>query len=145
MTQILTRWVLFYSKFNFKIVYRSCRANGKPDELFRRLNFPLRNNDSSSSDTPFTILRSENVLAITSLVTSLYDQILNAYNNDEFYSDTYNQLNTDKQNYYSKLQNFIFSNSFLLIKNKIIALSKCRFSLLNICHEISSTRYFDIK
>ena len=74
----------------------------------------------------------------------LNDQILNAYKDDEFYSDTYNQLNSDQTNSSSKLQNFSISNSYLLFKNKIYVLPKCRSSVLNICHDSPSAGHFGI-
>jgi len=143
MTQRLVRWALFLSEFNFKIVYRSGSANGKPDALSRRPDYASKND--SSSDTPFTVLRSENFCFISSLVTSLNDQILNAYKDDEFYSDTYNQLNSDQPNSSSKLQNFSISNSYLLFKNKIYVPPKCRSSVLNICHDSPSAGHFGIR
>ena len=71
MTQRLVRWVLFLSKFNFIIVYHFGSTNGKANTLYLRPDYTLSNNDSSFSDTSFTVLRSENLCAITSLVTFL--------------------------------------------------------------------------
>jgi len=77
MTQRLVRWALFLSEFNFKIVYRAGSANGKPDALSRRPDYASENDNLSSCDVPFTVLRPENFCAITSFVSSLNDQILN--------------------------------------------------------------------
>ena len=71
MTQRLVRWVLFLSNFNFIIVYHFGSTNGKANTLYLRPDYTLSNNDSSFSDTSFTVLRSENLCAITSLVTFL--------------------------------------------------------------------------
>jgi len=91
--QRLVRWSLFLSEFNFKIVYRADSNNRKPDALFRRFD-NASNNDDPYSDVPFTVLRPENFSAVATLVSSINDQILQEYKNDEFYSDTYNQLNS---------------------------------------------------
>jgi len=117
MTQRLVRWALFLSEFNFKIVYRAGSANGKPDALSRRPDYASENDNLSSCEVPFTVLRPENFCAITSFVSSLNDQILNECKNDEFYSDIYNELNSNDSNN-SRLKNFSISNSFLLFKIK---------------------------
>jgi len=44
MTQRLVLWALFLSEFNFKIVYRSGSANGKPDALSHRPDYTSKNN-----------------------------------------------------------------------------------------------------
>ena len=144
MTQRLVRWALFLSEFNFKIVYRSGSNNGKPDALSRRPDY-ASNNDDPSSDIPFTVLRPENFCAVATLVSSLNDQILQEYKNDEFYYDTYNQLNSEYQEIPSKLNDFSISNSFLLFKNKIYVPPNCRSSILNICHDSPSAGHFGIK
>jgi len=144
MTQRLVRWSLFLSEFNFKIVYRSGSNNGKPDALSRRPDY-ASNNDDPSADIPFTVLRPENFCAVTSIVSSLNDQILQEYKDDEFYSDTYNQLNSGNKDSLNKLKNFSISNSFLLFKNKIYVSPNCRPSILNICHDSPSAGHFGIK
>jgi len=144
MTQRLVRWALFLSEFNFKIVYRAGSANGKPDALSRRPDYASENDNLSSCDVPFTVLRPENFCAITSFVSSLNDQILNECKNDEFYSDIYNELSSDDSNN-SRLKNFSISNSFLLFKNKIYVPPKCRSAVLNICHDSSSAGHYGIK
>jgi len=144
MTQRLVRWSLFLSEFNFKIVYRAGSNNGKPDALSRRPDYAL-NADNSSSDVPFTVLRPENFSAVATLVSSINDQILQEYKDDEFYSDTYNQLNSENKDASIKLKDFSISNSFLLFKNKIYVPPKCRSSILNICHDSPSAGHFGIK
>ncbi len=145
MTQRLVRWALFLSEFNFKIVYRSGSNNGKPDALSRRPDYALNNDDSSSSDVPFTVLRPENFCAVTTLVSSINDQILQEYKNDEFYTDTYNMLNSGNLDIPSKFKDFTISNSFLLFKGKIYVPPNCRPSILNICHDSPSAGHFGIK
>jgi len=144
MTQRLVRWALFLSEFNFKIVYRAGSANGKPDAHSRRPDYASENDNLSSCDVPFTVLRPENFCAITSFVSSLNDQILNECKNDEFYSDICNELNSDDSNN-SRLKNFSISNSFLLFKNKIYVPPKCRSTVLNICHDSPSAGHYGIK
>jgi len=58
MTQKLVRWPLFFSEFNFKILYRSGASNGKPDALSRRPDYMI-------SDVPFSILRPENFCTLS--------------------------------------------------------------------------------
>eukprot|EP00833_Pecoramyces_ruminatium_P014139 jgi/Orpsp1_1/1188171/evm.model.d7180000062949.1 len=86
MTQRLVRWSLFLSEFNFKIEYRSGSSNGKPDALSRRPDFAI-NDESSTSDIPFSVLRPENFTAIASIVSSLNDRILQECKDDDFYRD----------------------------------------------------------
>jgi len=145
MTQRLVRWSLFLSEFNFKIVYRSGSNNGKPDALSGRPDYASINDDPSA-DIPFTVLRPENFCAVTRFVSSLNDQILQEYKNDEFYSDTYNQLNSENKDFLSsKLKDFSISNSFLLFKGKIYVPLNCRSSILSICHDSPSAGHFGIK
>jgi len=143
MTQRLVRWSLFLSEFNFKIVYRSGASNGKPDALSRRPDYAHNIDKSSIDDIPFSVLRPENFCAITSIIDSLNDQILNGYKDDEFYSDHFSKLcssNTDES-----LKFFSSSNSFLLFKNKIYVPPSCRSTVLNICHDSPSAGHFGIK
>ena len=105
MTQGLARWALFLSEFNFKIVFRAGSANGKPDAFSRRPDFASNIDDSNSSDVPFSILRSENFCAITSLISSLNDQILHECKGNKIYQDICLQLSSN-ENKSSKFKNF---------------------------------------
>ena len=144
MTQRLVRWALFLSEFNFKIVYRAGPANGKPDALSRRPDYASQD-ESSSSDIPFTVLRPENFCAISSLVSSLNEQILQEYKDDQFYHDICDKLNSGLPEDSPKLNNFTISNSFLLFKEKIYVPTKSRSSVLNICHDSPSAGHFGIR
>jgi len=92
MIQRLVRWSLFLSESNFKIVYRAGSNNGKSDALSRISDY-ASNLDDPSSDVPFTVLRPENSCAVATLVSSINDQILQEYKDDEIYSDTFSHSN----------------------------------------------------
>ena len=145
MTQRLVRWSLFLSEFNFKITYRAGSANGKPDALSRRPDYASNNDDPSSSDIPFTVFRPENFFAFTSFASSLNDQILDEYKEDDYYRDICFQLDSGIPSNSPKTDNFSISNSFLLFKNKIYVPPKCRSSVLNICHDSPSAGHFGIR
>ena len=114
----MVRWILFLSEFNFKIVYHAGSANGKPDVLSRRPDYASENDNPSSYDVSFTVLRPENFCAITSFVSSLNDQILNECKNDEFYSDIYNELSSDDSNNSRLKKTFLLVAVFFCLKIK---------------------------
>ncbi len=139
MSQRLVRWALFLSKFNFKIVYRAGSLNSKADALSRRPDYASNEEELSSIDVPFSVLRPENFCAVASAVSSLNDQILKEYSNDEFYQNTFKTINSSKQS------DFSIVNNFLLHKGKIYVPLNCRSSVLNICHDSPSAGHFGIK
>ena len=141
MSQRLVRWALFLSEFNFKITYRAGSANGKADALSRRPDYAA-NKEELDNDIPFTVLHPENFSTMISFV-SLNDQILSEYNDDKFYKETCNKLNSRDDR--TKPKDFCLSNNFLLFKGKIYVPPSCRSSVLNICHDSPSAGHFGFK
>lgn len=142
MSQRLVRWALFLSEFNFKIVYRAGSANGKADALSRRPDYATNDEELSSIDTPFSVLRPENFCAVASIVSSLNEKIIKEYSKDKFYQETYNKLISNNS---SGQNDFSLINNFLLFKGKIYVPTSCRSLVLNICHDSPSAGHFGIK
>ncbi len=144
MSQRLVRWALFLSEFNFVIVYRSGSSNGKPDALSRRADYAA--NYNSSSEIPFNVLRPENFCALVTSISSLNESFLSEYKTDEFYNKICDYLDNKKLPIpHPQIDKFSLSNSFLLFNSKIYVPSKCRPSVLKICHDSPSAGHFGTK
>jgi len=145
MTQRLLRWSLFLSEFNFKIEYRSGSSNGNLDALSRRPDYAL-NEEFTTSDIPFSVLRTENFTANASFISSLNERILYECKYDEFYHNITNYLGSDfSQDAPSNIKYFKLRNSYLLYNDKIYVPSKCRSSVLSIYYDSPSAGHYGIK
>jgi len=144
MTQRLVRWSLFLSEFNFKILYRSGSSNGKPDALSRRPDYD--SSSDSDNDRSFSVLKPENFCAVIFSVSSLNDQILSEYKNNNFYTDICNYLEDNSLPIpHPQIKNFSLSNSFLLFNTKIYVPAKYRLAVFKLCHDSPTAGHFGFK
>ena len=77
MSQRLVRWARLLSEFNFKITYIMLVPLMVNPMYFLVKQTILFSEEELSFDIPFSVFRTENFCATTTLITSLTDQILN--------------------------------------------------------------------
>ena len=144
------RWHLFFQAYNFQLIYRQGRKNGKADSLSRRPDYEKNIDDPK----PEHILDSKNVSTIPSyvgIVGSLIDQIINNYNDDETANDIklYFSPNNANQGYFyrpfRKMEKFEIKNNMILYNNLIYVPEKMRLEILTRYHDKPTAGHLGIR
>eukprot|EP00833_Pecoramyces_ruminatium_P012026 jgi/Orpsp1_1/1186058/evm.model.c7180000096669.1 len=146
------RWHLFFQAYDFQLIYRQGRKNGKPDSLSRRPDYEL-NKENKKEDSEF-ILDIKNVKEIPSfmgIISGLLDQIIEETKNDKtandikLYFSPQNANNGFNFRPFKKMNKFELKNDMILYNNLIYIPKKLRPSILEKYHDQPSAGHLGIK
>ena len=144
------RWHLFFQEYNFQLIYRQGRKNGKPDSLSRRPDYE----QTVEEPKPEHILDIKNVKEIPAFVgimSDLIDRIVKNTKEDETAGDIYLYFNENnaRQGYYYKpfrhMERFELKNDMILYKKLIYVPEKVRLEILTRYHENPASGHLGIK
>ena len=144
------RWHLFFQAYNFQLIYRQGRKNGKPDSLSRRPDYEK----NIEEPLPENILDSKNVPIVPSfvgIVGSLINQIIENYEGDETADDIklYFSPNNANQGYFykpfRKMEKFEIKNKIILYNNLVYVPEKMRLDILTRYHDKPTAGHLGIR
>jgi len=144
------RWHLFFQDYNFQLIYRQGRKNGKPDSLSRRPDYEK----NVEEPKPENILDSKNVPIVPSfvgIVGSLINQIIENYEGDETADDIklYFSPNNANQGYFykpfRKMEKFEIKNKIILYNNLVYVPEKLRFDIFTRYHDKPTAGHLGIR
>jgi len=144
------RWHLFFQDYNFQLIYRQGRKNGKPDSLSRRPDYEK----NVEEPKPENILDSKNVPIVPSfvgIVGSLINQIIENYEGDETADDIklYFSPNNANQGYlykpFRKMEKFEIKNKIILYNNLVYVPEKLRLDILTRYHDKPTAGHLGIR
>lgn len=144
------RWHLFFQAYNFQLIYRQGRKNGKPDSLSRRPDYEK----NIPEPLPEHILDIKNVSSTPcyiGIVGSLIDQIIENYNGDETADNIklYFSPNNANQGYFyrpfRKMEKFKINNNMILYNNLIYVPEKLRLDILTRYHDKPTAGHLGIR
>ena len=144
------RWHLFFQEYNFELIYRQGRKNGKPDSLSRRPDYL----NKTFEEKPEYILDIKNVKEIPSFMTienDLIDKIIEYTKDDETAKDIhlYFHPNNANQGYFyrpfRKMNKFKIKNNMIYYGNLIYIPEKLRLEILMKYHEKPAAGHLGIK
>ena len=142
------RWHLFFQDYDFELIYRQGRKNGKPDSLSRRPDYLKNIND----DKPEFILDSKNVKDIpcfVGIMSNFIDQVIKYTKDDEtakdimLYFSPYNDQKAYKP--FRKMNKFELKNDLILYNKLIYIPEKLRLDILMRYHEKPAAGHLGIK
>eukprot|EP00833_Pecoramyces_ruminatium_P005437 jgi/Orpsp1_1/1179469/evm.model.c7180000069456.1 len=129
------RWHLFFQEYDFQLIYRQGRKNGKPDSLSRR-----------------PILKTfKEVQSFIGVVSSLIDEIIKYTKDDETAKDIFlyfspkNTKNNMVYKPFRKINKFKIQNNMILYNNLIYIPEKLRLEILMKYHESPNAGHLGIK
>ena len=144
------RWHLFFQEYNFELIYRQGRKNGKPDSLSRRPDYMNKNIE----ETPEFILDSKNVKEVPTFIgitNDFMDKVKENYKDDETAEDLrlYFHENNARQGYFyrpfRKMNKFKIKNNMIFYNNLIYVPEKLRLDILMRYHEKPAAGHLGIK
>ena len=144
------RWHLFFQEYDFQLIYRQGRKNGKPDSLSRRPDYMIKNEEIK----PEHILDIKNVKEVPSfigVVSSLIDEIIKYTKDDETAKDIFlyfspqNAKNDRAYKPFRKMNKFKIQNNMILYNNLIYIPEKLRLEILMKYHESPSAGHLGIR
>jgi len=147
------RWHLFFQEYNFELIYRQGRKNGKPDCLSRRPDYENNVNYNNDNNDEF-ILDSSNINTVhsyVSILSDLFDRIINELKTDSTAEDIrlYFSDHNKKEGYpykpFRKMNKFKIENNLILYNNLIYIPEALRLEILIQYHENPSAGHLGIK
>ncbi len=144
------RWHLFFQEYNFELIYRQGKLNGKPDSLSRRPDYAKGKNEEEQE----YILDSKNIKGIPSFIgvmSDLLDRIKEETKNDATADDIrlYFHPNNANQGYFykpfRKMNKFKIKDGLILYNNLIYIPEKLRLEILTKYHEKPAAGHLGIK
>jgi len=139
---------LFFQDYDFELIYRQGRKNGKPDSLSRRPDYLKNINDVK----PEFILDSKNVKVIpcfVGIMSNFIDQVIKYTKDDETAKDImlYFSPFNDQKAYkpFRKMNKFELKNDLILYNNLIYIPEKLRLDILMRYHEKPAAGHLGIK
>ncbi len=145
------RWHLFFQEYNFQLIYRQGRKNGKPDSLSRRPDYMNKNENEVK---PEYILDNNNVKEIPSFVGIMSDfinKIIENLNDDNtakdinlYFSET-NRNNNYNYKPFRKMNKFKIENNLILYNNLIYIPENLRLEILERYHENPAAGHLGIR
>ena len=144
------RWHLFFQEYDFELIYRQGKKNGKPDSLSRRPDYM----NKDVTEKPEYILDIKNVKEIPcfmGIANNLIERIIEYTKDDETAKDIhlYFQPNNANQGYFyrpfRKMKKFRIENNLILYNNLIYIPEKLRLEILMKYHEKPSAGHLGIK
>ena len=144
------RWHLFFQEYNFQLIYRQGRKNGKPDSLSRRPDYEK----DLEEIRPEHILDSKNISTtpcLIGVVSTLIDKIIEETKEDETAKDIhlYFSPNNANQGYFyrpfRKMNKFQIKNNMILYNNLIYVPASLRLEILNRYHDKPTAGHLGIR
>ena len=144
------RWHLFFQEYNFKLIYRQGRKNGKPDSLSRRPDYEK----DLGEIRPENILDSKNVqtnISFVGVVSTIIDKIVEETKEDETAKDIrlYFSPNNANQGYFyrpfRKMNKFEIKNGMILYNKLIYVPTTLRTEILERYHDKPTAGHLGIK
>ncbi len=142
------RWHLFFQEYNFKLVYRQGRKNGKPDSLSRRPDYLDSDQTEVNSECILDAKNIDTKPCFIGIVNNIINKINKEIKNDDFafkvklYLDSGNHPNLRKP--YQKMYKFKIMNNLLFYNNLLYIPEKVRLFILTKCHENPSSGHVGI-
>ncbi len=144
------RWHLFFQEYNFQLIYRQGRKNGKPDSLSRRPDY-----EKDIKETlPENILDSKNVQSefnFMGIVSTFIDKIIQENKNDETAKDIqwyFSPINAEHgYNFrpFRKMNKFEIKNGMILYNKLIYVPASLRLEILNNYHDRPTAGHLGIR
>jgi len=144
------RWHLFFQEYDFELIYRQGKKNGKPDSLSRRPDYQKEDIE----DKPEFILDSKNIGKIPCLISITNDLLNNIkinLKNDKVAEDLriYFSENNVSQGFpykpFRKMNKFKLENDLILYNNLIYIPDQLRLDILTRYHEKPAAGHFGVK
>lgn len=142
------RWHLFFQEYNFQLIYRQGRKNGKPDSLSRRPDYVKNNEDL----LPESILDKKNVQqSFIGISSDFIDKIIEYTKNDETANDIHSYFSPHNANQgyfykpFRKMNKFKIKNGMILYGNLIYIPEKLRLAVLTRYHEKPAAGHLGIR
>jgi hypothetical protein len=158
------RWSLFLSDFDFNIIYRSGKSNGKPDALSRRPEYFPKGGDSLRTLQFQTLLDPNQFVMSTSCLMSLVstqsENLLLAATYEQMSDTTSNSNETLlerirdaqlKDEFVTSLSreklepHFSFIDNVLLVYDRVYVPEPLRYDVLHLCHDSQLAGHFGIE
>ena len=144
------RWHLFFQEYNFQLIYRQGRKNGKPDSLSRRPDYE-QNIEDPKPEHILDIKNVKEIPAFVGIVSDLMDRIIEFTKDDETAKDIYMYYNDNnaRQGYFYKpfrhMERFELKNNMILYKKLIYVPEKLRLEILTRYHETPAAGHLGIR
>ena len=144
------RWHMFFQEFNFQLIYRQGKKNGKPDSLSRRPDYLQK----PEYEQPEYILDSSNIdpsSCLMGISNTLIDEIIEATKTDSTADDIYHYfgpINASQGYYYRpfrKMNKFKIKNNMIWYGNLIYVPEKLRLEILKRYHENPAAGHLGIR
>ena len=144
------RWHLFFQEYNFQLIYRQGRKNGKPDSLSRRpdyMNKPIKEVEEHVLDSKN--IKVMEMPCLISIMSEFIDKIVKETKDDDFakgillYFTPRNDqiINTP----YKRMDKFKINNNMILYNNLIYIPETVRVEILNRYHDKPAAGHLGIK
>ena len=147
------RWHLFFQEYDFNLIYRQGRKNGKPDSLSRRPDYQEKQL-SDEENPPEYILDIKNVKEVPcfiGIMSDLLDKIVELTKDDETAKDIHWYFSPQNANHdynfkpFKKMNKFQIKNDLILYNNLIYIPKKLRPDILEKYHDQPSAGHLGIK
>ena len=144
------RWHLFFQEYNFQLIYRQGRKNGKPDSLSRRPDYE-KNIDEPKSEHILDIKNVQQIPSFIGIVSTFLDEIIENMKNDETAKDIllYFSPHNASQDYFYKpfrhMERFKLKDNIILYKNLIYVPEKLRQKIITKYHEKPTAGHLGIR
>jgi len=142
------RWHLFFQEYNFQLIYRQGRKNGKPDSLSRRPDYMETNEEI----IPENILDVKNIPSIPCFIGIMSDfisKIIEHTKNDEFAKRIIEYITSDTNNNgnppYKNINKFKIENDIILYNHLIYIPEKLRLEILKRYHNKPTCGHLGIR
>eukprot|EP00833_Pecoramyces_ruminatium_P002480 jgi/Orpsp1_1/1176512/evm.model.c7180000057878.1 len=142
------RWHLFFQEYDFQLIYRQGRKNGKPDSLSRRPDY-IKSNEEIIQEN---VLDSKNVPDIpcfVGIISDFIDKIINYTKNDEFAKRIIKYLNSENNENikppYKNINKFKIENNLILYNHLIYIPENLRLEILKRSHDKPTCGHLGIR
>ena len=141
------RWHLFFQEYNFQLIYRQGRKNGKPDSLSRRPDYMIKPEEIKEE----YILDSKNIKEVPvfiGIMSSFIDKIIEETKYDSFAKrifEYFKSNNNSNNTPYRNMNKFKINNNMILYNHLIYIPYVLRTDILKKYHDSPSSGHLGIK
>ena len=142
------RWHLFFQQYNFQLIYRQGRKNGKPDSLSRRPDYMVKPEVVKEE----FILDSKNIKEVPcfiGIMSELIDKIIQETKEDSFAKRIFDYFSSNNSNLndtpFRNMNKFKINNNMILYNNLIYIPYNLRTDILKKYHDSPSSGHLGIK
>ncbi len=143
------RWHLFFQEYNFQLIYRQGRKNGKPDSLSRRPDYEKNQISEVKEEYILDKDKVEEISCFLSITSDFMDKIIEESKNDEFAIKIYEYFtpfsNKIVKNPYKNMFKFKINNNLIFYNNLIYIPESMRLEILQMYHNKPTAGHLGIK